>query len=539
MKKQEDEESSRIEMSETDLEQLLTEVKSSSLSERSKEVILKVLLSYLWINQQLEQKTLSVKKLMRAFFGPKTEKSKKRSDKDPEDDDQSTKGSSERSSLPKSDRPKPKGHGKNGLAQFKNAEKVRVDHPFLKSTDKCPSCLSGRLYQFRIAAVLRLFGQAPIVAKIFELERLRCSSCQEVFTAPLPEEAGPERHHMSANAMVAMLNYGAGMPFYRLEGLQKQLNTPLPDSTQFDLAEDVANCGRPIVEHWRKAAAKGDHLALDDTPMPILSLIKENKGLSNQERKGMQTTTILSQTGVQQIVLFATGRNHAGENMGDLLSSRDPTLPKAIQMSDASTRNFSHEYMNLLIKALCLDHGRREFTDLLEFFPQECQLVVSELARIYENEADAKKLRLSAEERLLYHQEHSRPVMNQLNAWMEEKFENHEVEPNSSLGSAIQYFLNNWNGLTTFLRVPGAPLSNAAVERLIKRCVLRRKSSLFYRTQVGAWVGDILMSLIETARLAGKNPFDYLLNIQKYAKRVREYPEHWQPWNYEETIAAL
>src|SRR3989338_5982425 len=105
--------------------------------------------------------------------------------------------------------------------------------------------------------------------------------------------------------------------------------------------------------------------------------------------------------------------------------------------------------------------------------------------------------------------------MNGLNTWMEEKIENKEVEPNSELGQAIDYFLKHWNGLTAFLRVEGAPLSNAEVEQLVKRCVLRRKGSMFYKTEAGAWIGDILMSLIETSRFAKKNPFDYLMALQK------------------------
>ncbi len=122
---------------------------------------------------------------------------------------------------------------------------------------------------------------------------------------------------------------------------------------------------------------------------------------------------------------------------------------------------------------------------------------------------------------------------------MEEKFENHEVEPNSGLGGAIEYFVKHWNGLTQFLRVPGSPLSNAEVERLLKKCVLRRKNSLFYKTQVGAWIGDMLMSMIETARFAGKNPFEYLEALQVHAARVRANPESWLPWNYQITLANL
>ncbi len=246
---------------------------------------------------------------------------------------------------------------------------------------------------------------------------------------------------------------------------------------------------------------------------------------------------IIAQSGENKIALFITGRNHAGENIGDLLKKRDPAEPKVIQMSDASANNFSHDFADLVIKCLCLDHGRRNFHELLEAFPKDCQHVITELGRVYKNDADAKGLLPS--ERLLYHQEHSLEIMNGLNSWMEDKIENREVEPNSELGSAIGYFLKNWNGLTAFLRVAGASLSNIEVERLVKRCVLRRKGSMFYKTEAGAWIGDIIMSLIETARIAGRNPFDYLVTIQKYASQVRTHPEDWLPWNYHQTLASL
>jgi transposase len=545
-------------MSEGELEKLILEIKASSLSEGSKETITKALLSFLWLTQELERKTLSIKKLLRIFFGNKTEKRPKdpkdnsKNNKPPSGDSggkpsnntSSVKGSSSGGSeaasntnSPESE-PKPKGHGKNGHDQY-SAEHISVPHPDLKEKDICPSCGVSRLYAYGVAFVLRIFGQAPLQAKVFEREQLRCAGCQELFTAPLPEWAGANRHHESANAMVAFLNYGAGVPFYRLEGVQSQMGVPVADSTQFDMAEKVANCGAPAFEHMKGLAVGAEKQGFDDTPMPVLELMKENEGLSDKDRKGMQTTAVLATVADQKIALFLTGRNHAGENMADLLKDRDPSKPKVIQMSDASPNNFSHDYMDLVIKALCMDHGRRNFHEILEAFPKDCQHVLTELGKVYKNEADAKANNLSKEERLAFHQEHSGLIMNGLNEWMEGKLENREVEPNSALGEAIAYFLKHWNGLTEFLRVAGAPLSNADVEQLVKRCVLRRKASMFYKTQVGAWIGDILTSLIETARINRKNPVDYLEAIQKYARHVREHPADWMPWNYQQTIAAL
>ena len=87
------------------------------------------------------------------------------------------------------------------------------------------------------------------------------------------------------------------------------------------------------------------------------------------------------------------------------------------------------------------------------------------------------------------------------------------TEPNSRLGKAIQYMLRHWKALTLFLRTAGAPLDNNICERSLKRAILHRKNSLFYKTLNGAQVGDLYMSLIHTCELNGANPFDYLTEL--------------------------
>ena len=73
---------------------------------------------------------------------------------------------------------------------------------------------------------MRIKGQAPIAATVYELEKLRCNLCGDVFTAAAPEEAGEEKYDETAASMIAMLRYGSGFPWYRLEGLQENLGIP-------------------------------------------------------------------------------------------------------------------------------------------------------------------------------------------------------------------------------------------------------------------------------------------------------------------------
>jgi hypothetical protein len=126
--------------------------------------------------------------------------------------------------------------------------------------------------------------------------------------------------------------------------------------------------------------------------------------------------------------------------------------------------------------------------------------------------------------------------MEKLNSWCKEQFDQRKVEPNSGLGKAIQYLFNHWESLTLFLRQPNAPITSNIVERALKKSVLHQKNSLFYRTQNGARVGDLFMSLIYTAELCGANAFDYLTQLQRHPEEVARAPARWLPWNYRDTL---
>lgn len=102
-----------------------------------------------------------------------------------------------------------------------------------------------------------------------------------------------------------------------------------------------------------------------------------------------------------------------------------------------------------------------------------------------------------------------RPVREQLRSWLNAQFAEKKIEPNSGLGVAITYLLRHWERLTLFLREPGAPLDNNIAERGLKKAILHRKNSLFYKTGNGTRVGGLFMSLIHTCKLAGANAFDY------------------------------
>jgi hypothetical protein len=205
-------------------------------------------------------------------------------------------------------------------------------------------------------------------------------------------------------------------------------------------------------------------------------------------------------------------------------------------MSDALANNAVDDE-GALIRCHCLAHGRRKFSELEEVFPTECAIVIEALTQVFDHEEEARVQQMSAEARLEYHQQYSAPIMEQLKHWLEQQFEERNVEPNSSLGKAFHYLLGHWATLTRFLEVPGAPLDNNTAERALKLAIRQRKNSLFYATDYSASIASMLTSLIATCVHARVNALDYLVALQEHRAAVFADPSAWLPWNYHANLA--
>ena len=506
------------------------------------------------VTRELELKGASVRRLRRLIFGPGSEKMKdvfpedggtqndSPKDSDGEANDQSTSSDKDADSNESTDsdskKPKRKGHGRRGAKDYTGAEKEKIDHASLKAKDNCPECLKGKLYiQKEPATLVRVTGIAPLQAKVYELERLRCNLCGEVFTAKAPGDVGEEKYDHSAAAMIALLKYGCGMPFNRLERLEKDLGIPLPSSTQWEIAYRLALSLAPIYTELIRQAAQGEVLHNDDTTARILNLESPPRvGKNGKERTGLYTSGILSTKDKREIALFFTGRKHAGENLEHVLSHRSEELCVPIQMCDGISANTVGDFESIL--ANCNSHARRKFVEVADVFVEETKHILGVFKQVYKNEDETKKQKMSAEQRLDYHVENSKPLLDDLKKWFEKQFEEKAIEPNGSLGLAINYMTVRWDELTLFLRVPGTPLDNNCCERAIKKAILHRKNSMFFKTENGAYVGDLFMSIIHTCELQNHNPFDYFITLAKHADRIIENPEAWMPWNYQATLAV-
>jgi hypothetical protein len=436
-----------------------------------------------------------------------------------------------------------KGHGRRPASAYVDAEHIPVGHPSLAPGDDCPLC-EGSVYALKDPArFLRIFGQSLFLARCWDCQQLRCGDCQRVFTAQPPPEACGRKFSESAAALVAVLRFWLGTPHYRLGRLQEALGTPIPDATQWDVLHERAREIYPVFQALLHRAAQAPLMHNDDTHMPVLQFMGKRreklvtKGeLPREDRTGLFTTGIVANLPEGPAALFFTGRRHAGENLAALLERRGKELGPVLLMCDALDRNLPKGHR--VEEANCLTHGRRGVVDQAESFPAECQHVIDQIGRVYAVDDFCRDEKLPPHERLWLHRLESAPVLNQLRTWMTAQIEDKRIEPNSELGQALNYMLKRWDKLTVFLRVPGAPLDNNICERILKLAIQHRKNSLFYRSERGALVGDLYMTLIHTAVLHRQNPLHYLTALMSHAQAVAAAPSDWMPWNYRQTLAA-
>ena len=438
------------------------------------------------------------------------------------------------------------GYGRLGAERYEGAARIECRHEVLRVGEVCPVCGQGRLYALPPGVEMRIDGNALLSAIRYEVEKLRCSACGEVFTAPLPVEAGTEKYSPRARAVLAIGRYYLGLPLYRVQGYQAMLGVPLPDATQWDQIEKVGDCSYVVFEHLEALAAQGELIYQDDTAVRILTLMKANHAIQahaeaiglarSKERTGMFTTAFVVKVGEQIICLYYSGRAHAGENLATLLEQRAVDRAKPLVMSDALSRNEVDE--TAVMRCHCLAHGRRQFSDIADVFPVECQVVLEVLTQVFDHDEAARVQQMSPEARLTYHQAYSGPLMDALKGWLDTQMAERLVEPNSSLGKAIGYMQSHWETLTRFLHIQGAPLDNNIVERALKLCIRQRKNSLFYATEHSAYIASVLTSLIAPCLYAGVNALHYLVALQEHRSEVFADPAAWLPWTYASSRAS-
>ena len=424
-----------------------------------------------------------------------------------------------------------KGHGCLGAEEYTGAATVQIKLDNLTAKDPCPQegC-DGTVYPLQDPGVFIHITGGPVATAIkYELEKLRCNLCDTVYTAKLPENIGPEKYSNSFIAMLMIHKYYAAMPFYRQEQLQKSFGVPLPSSTQWDLINKAHIPFAKLYEEFTQVVANAKGICFDDTHAKILEVAINNKKVSHKERKGCYTTGIIGVNNEHSVYLYVTNDEAAGKSITPILAKRNPELPTPFMMCDALTANIPKTIATDLYNlCFCLVHARRNFYDLPDGYDALAETVIYLIGKIYAIEKRTQGL--DDQSRLLFHQEHSTPLMTELKLYLEEQLPSYE--PNGVANKAIMYMLKRWTELTQFLRHPGTPIDNNITEQMLKIPIRSRKSSMFNKTKHGAIVSSYIITAIYTAVRNNVNPYHYLLAILNHQTAVSAEPKHWLPWNY-------
>lgn len=539
----------RVELTPEEMSFLQERIKNRQLSDKDYELLLQSLMFTNWLQSKLLHAKISLKKL-RSLFGFPSNTQRCAAARDAANEEMNNDGGDDGGGSAGNDASgntdtaegagkksnRSLNNGRNPSSAYRNKKTIVVTHAAYKSGDACPTGCGGKLYTSNPGIIIKVTGQNNFSVTEYHIEKLRCALCGELFSAGTPEAALGEKYDAKFKSGIVLQKYYNATPFYTLERYHQMQGLPLPDATQWKLVESVANSIEPIYNRLCYCIAQGNLLHYDDTWMRILSVIAEGKQEAKNKR-GCYTTGFVGSYQQHPIRLFMSGDKHAGINLSVILKHRHKDLPPIQTMSDALAANVSHGLKVIICH--CFSHALRKFKDIAVYYEIESVKILKALDSVYQNEDSIKAKKLNDHDRLIYHQKHSLPVLEELRLWLYDQQDKHVIEPNSHLGGAVSYLLKHWPRLMQFTKVLGAPIDNNICEQLLKLAIRIRKTSYFHKTLHGAEVAAKLMSIIYTCHCHDVNPIDYLTACQENHVAVNANPELWLPWHYHENMTEI
>ena len=403
----------------------------------------------------------------------------------------------------------------------------------LQGGDKCPDCGKGSLCQEkgRQQRLVVLHGNPMFYNVAYKREVLSCSTCKGTFKADLSQGVKPGKAGAhDAIAMAGISRYLMGLPHYRVAVYHKLLGCRVPTSTLFDMSVELCDALLPVFDGLVDRVREVDLVGADDSRMTILSLINGEEG----KRKTGRVTGVRARTREgNRIVLYKTGDQIASEFLDELLEFRTCSSP-LILMADALAANNPTNDEVPIKRAKCLTHARRNFYEELDNNGSIVLPILKTMGKVWAVEKRCKKEGITGRERMMLHRKESASAMVSLYLEAKKKIKEKELEPVTDLYKAYAYFLRHWKGLTLFLREPDCDIDNNETERMLKRAILHRKNSMFYRCLFGAKVGDVIMSVGFSALQNGVDPFTYFIDLLHHKGQVRKDIERFLPWNWEQ-----
>src|SRR5690606_30378017 len=266
--------------------------------------------------------------------------------------------------------------------------------------------------------------------------------------------------------MLLVMHYFGGAPFKRIESLHQGWGVPMPDANQWQVVsagDDLLLLYKALEQH---ASQKATNFRIDDTGSMVIAIQKqidaelaalESLGKSTKDvRTGINATGVYWETPNGPVLLFYTGRHHAGEIIDRLLRHRLLSSPKLVKCTDGASKNFDHEHADQLVESTCNAHAFLKFRAIKDKHPAEYAEAGRVYQQVFDHDDEAKALGLTLVERMLYHRERSKPLLEQLKKMCEAKLASKGVEPSSRLCEPLTFVSNQWEPLTRFCHVQGS-----------------------------------------------------------------------------------
>jgi len=364
-----------------------------------------------------------------------------------------------------------------------------------------------------------------VPAQFFVLRHIRgkyaCACCQTVQAAPMPAQVidkGIPAPGLLAQVVVA--KHDDHLPLYRQTEIYARSGVHIPRSS---MAQWIGICGvrlAPLADALKDFILGHGVVHADETPVKLLA---PGKGKTSRAYVWVYRTTNFV---AQRAVYYDFSASRGGENARRVLQGFGGTLV---------TDDFSGYHAlqaQGVTAALCIAHARRKLFEAHQFNGSEIAgQAVALIARLYEIEREAREL--EPEARRLWRQQHAKPVAETLHSWLSEQRQ--RLVKADVTAKAIDYSLSNWRGLTRYLDDGRVPIDNNAAENAVRPLAVGRKNWLFVGSQQAGERAAVVLSLIESAKLNGHDPWAYLKDVFERLPTLKQrdlaqlLPHNWRP----------
>lgn len=322
-------------------------------------------------------------------------------------------------------------------------------------------------------------------------------------------------------AHVAVSKFVDHLPLYRQSQIFARYSIEIARSTMSDWIEKMYDLLMPIYERMLFWLLQSGYIQMDETTIKVL----KDPGVDSSKKKVHLGYYWPLTDGDQVVFTYDPGRDKLVPM--DILKDFNGYL-----QTDGYEGYSAVVAKNGINQLVCWAHVRRKFFEAKEY-DENAKFFLAEIGKLYEIERQAEELCKTFEERAVFRQTHSRPVLDQIKAQLD--YHAPRVLPKSPFGKAILYARKLWDKLLVYLEDGRLKIDNNRIENLIRPVALGRKNWLFAGSPEGARRAGLFYSIFGSCKIRGINPFEYLcdvldrINDTKMSEIDQLLPMNWKP----------